>query len=56
MNQQNNVQKIQTQSNVYAITISNIQDYTWGINISQNKQTSMIKCQKETNVIECQRL
>ena len=39
------------QSNGYTITISKIQDDTWGINISQNKQISMIKCQKQTNVI-----
>ena len=40
-----------TQSNGYTITISKIQDDTWGINISQNKQISMIKCQKQTNVM-----
>ena len=56
MSQQNNVQKKQTQSNGYTITVSKIQDDTWGINISQNKQISMIKCQKQTNEIKCRRL
>ena len=38
------------QSNGYSITVSRIQDYSWWINIYQNKQIPMIKCQNETNV------